>query len=146
MTSVLTLKPVKSLVSCFQRAPRPPAPSVAIQVEENPAATLLHVRGRLTIEQVSAFYDSIEEAVRGDAPRLVVDLTACPFIDSAGIAALVTALQRVRQARQEFALAGLNPQVVSALEMARLLEVFAIRATLAEALTDSPGLGVTGRE
>lgn len=146
MTAVLSLKPVKSLVGHFQRKPRPAVSVPAIQREESSAATILHVHGRLATEQVGVFYDHVEKALERGAPRLVVDLAACPFIDSAGIAALVTALQRVRQARQEFALADLNPQVVTALKMARLLEVFTIHATLAEALTDSPALGIIGRE
>lgn len=138
MTSVLSFKPVKSWVARMQGGPRPLAASAAVRTEETSTATVLHIHGRLTMEQVGSFSESVEEALGGNAPRLVVNLTACPFIDSAGIAALVTALGRARKAGRELILVGLAPQVVSALTMARLVNAFPVCNTLEEALSAPP--------
>ncbi len=138
MTSVLRFMPVKSWVARVQRASHPPAPSTAVRAEELPPATILHVYGRLAIEQVAVFNDYIEEAIRDDVPRLVVNLAACPFIDSAGIAALVTAHGRARNASRKLILVCLAPQVVMALQMASLLKAFCVCSTMEEALSVSP--------
>jgi anti-anti-sigma factor len=135
MTTGLSFKPVKSWVARLQAGPRALGSTTTMQLEEAPAATLLHIQGRLTLEQVSVFYDHVEKAVRAAAPRIVINLTACPFIDSAAIAALLTAFDRARKASKEFVLVGLAPQVVLALEMARLLKAFSVCQTVEEAVS-----------
>jgi len=134
MTPLLRLQPVKVLVERLLRAPRAAAPGLAIRVAEVARATILHLAGQLTLEYVNELRDCVAEAASRPAPALVIDLSACPFIDSAGMAGLVTAFDRARKAGKHFVLVGLCPQVACALELARLLKVLPIAATIEVAL------------
>ena len=58
--------------------------------------------------------------------RLVVDMTAVPYMDSSGVATLVEALQRQRKHKGKMVLCGLQPKVRSIFEIARLDMVFTI--------------------
>ena len=58
--------------------------------------------------------------------RLVIDLSAVPFMDSSGVATLVEALQVQRRGSNKLVLCGLQPKVRSIFEIARLDMVFAI--------------------
>jgi len=58
--------------------------------------------------------------------QLVVDLSGVPYIDSAGLAAVIEAMQEVEAYGGKFALAGLQKTVRSILEMSRLDQIFQI--------------------
>jgi anti-sigma B factor antagonist len=56
------------------------------------------------------------------------------YIDSSGIASLVEALQDARKRGSRFALVSVSEAVHRVLQLARLDKVFAIHASLADAL------------
>ncbi len=58
--------------------------------------------------------------------HVVVDLSGVTFIDSSGLAVLIKAMQDVKEYGGKFALAGINNNVRSIFEMARLDQVFLI--------------------
>jgi hypothetical protein len=58
--------------------------------------------------------------------QLVIDLSGVPYIDSAGLGAVIEAKQKVEAYGGEFALAGLQNTVHSIFEMLRLDQVFSI--------------------
>src|SRR3989440_3088003 len=58
--------------------------------------------------------------------RLVVDLSDVSYIDSAGLAALIQAMQKVEGYGGKFMLAGLQETVRSIFEISRLDQVFQI--------------------
>ena len=66
--------------------------------------------------------------------RLVIDLTAVPFMDSSGVATLVEALQTQRRADRKLILCGLQSKVRSIFEISRLDMVFTITEDLNTAL------------
>ena len=53
------------------------------------AATVLALRGRLTLESFGLLYTRVRSLVTGGARALVLDLSAVSYIDSMGIAELV---------------------------------------------------------
>lgn len=108
---------------------------LVIQQEEKPAALVLHVAGPLTLGEANLLQERLEEAWRGTAARVVVNLAGCPYMDTGGLAVLVTALKRARQAGRGFFLVGLSSQVQSVLQITRLDHAFDIRPTLAAALS-----------
>jgi anti-anti-sigma factor len=75
----------------------------------------------------------IDHAVEEDA-RVIVDLSAVPFIDSSGLGALVAGLKASTLAGSEFALAGLQKQARMIFELTTADQVFAIFPTLDDAL------------
>jgi anti-sigma B factor antagonist len=66
--------------------------------------------------------------------RLVVDLSSVTYIDSAGLAALIAAMQRVEGYGGKFLLAGLQQPIWDIVENMRLDQVFQIFANADAAL------------
>jgi anti-sigma B factor antagonist len=58
--------------------------------------------------------------------QLVVDLSGVSYIDTAGLAAVIEAMQEVEAYGGKFALVGLQKTVRSILEMSRLDQIFSI--------------------
>ena len=54
-------------------------------------------RGRLDTVRALEFRKQVQEVIEGGAKNLVLDLSETPFLDSAGMAVLVSALKQCRQ-------------------------------------------------
>lgn len=58
--------------------------------------------------------------------RLVIDMTAVPYMDSSGVATLVETLQQINARGGKLVLCGLQPKVRSIFQIAKLDTVFRI--------------------
>ncbi|MBL1217537.1 MAG: anti-sigma factor antagonist [Planctomycetes bacterium] len=67
--------------------------------------------------------------------RIVVDLSAVPYMDSSGVATLVEAMQIALRNGTRLVLCGLQDRVRSIFEIARLDSVFTIAGSQEDALT-----------
>lgn len=103
-----------------------PQERFALRMESLAETTVVHVEGRLTVERSEELKKTLKRAKAEPAGRTVVNLADCPFVDSAGLAALVSGLQEAAKTGRGFALAGLSPQLWSLLRMARLDKSFEI--------------------
>ncbi len=70
---------------------------------------------------------------------VILDLAGLEFIDSSGLAALVRARQHARRAGRDLLLAAPQQQVLRMLAITRLIDVFAVHASVHEAA------GIAGR-
>jgi anti-sigma B factor antagonist len=68
----------------------------------------------------------LNEMISKKPSRLVVDLSRVTYIDSSGLAVLIRAMQDVEEYGGRFALAGLDDNVRSIFETARVDQVFLI--------------------
>ena len=68
------------------------------------------------------------------SPRVVVNLTAVKYIDSSGVASLVEGLKVSRDLGSRFVLYGLSPAAREVLELSRLIKVFEVVDSEAQAL------------
>ncbi|MGH9532184.1 MAG: STAS domain-containing protein [Terriglobales bacterium] len=95
-----------------------------------PGQMVLQLDGPLTLNNIFSFQDS----VRADrSAMLIIDLSAVPYIDSAGIGALVAAhVSRQRDGRK-LVLAGTTERVSTALQVTQVAQLFKLFPTLAEA-------------
>jgi anti-sigma B factor antagonist len=105
-----------------------------LQVVATPGARegsrILELKGALTIQTVFGFQD----AVRGEtAPELILDLSSVPFIDSAGLGALVATYVRAKKALRKIAFAGMNTQVKALADMTQLSQLFHTYPTVKDA-------------
>lgn len=73
------------------------------------------------------------------AKRVIVNLERVKYVDSAGVASLVEALKVARDQKSGFALFGLSRSTREVLELTRLVKVFEVHNTEAEALAGVPG-------
>jgi len=97
-------------------------------------AQVLCPKGEIDMARSPVLRKAIADAMKGKPSRLVLDLSAVPYMDSSGLATLVEALQNARKGQIALALCGLTPRVRSILEIARLNTVFTLHETRDAAL------------
>ena len=113
------------------------------QVDEHCAAITL--AGRLDASNAQTVKESLEQLIDGGIIYLVVDLEQVPFIDSAGLAALVSALKATHRVEGNVLLSGVQPQARTVFSLTMLDQVFAIHPDV-EAALDSLGAKSTPSE
>jgi anti-sigma B factor antagonist len=74
-----------------------------VEVSEGEGYTLCRPVGELDAYTVSSFRDAL--AGLAPAQKLVIDLSHVPFLDSAGLGALIAGIRRTREAGGDVALA-----------------------------------------
>ena len=109
-------------------------PDPLLQIEEIPGARegirILRLSGPLTLSNVFGF----QSKVRADKSRaLILDFTAVPVADSAGIGALVGAYVSRQRDHRSLGLVGVNARIHQALEVTRVESFFKFFGTVAEA-------------
>ena len=109
-------------------------------------SNVLPLKGEIDLH-VSRSVTALLNAMIDKKPkRLVVDLSSVTYIDSAGLAALIAAMQRVEGYGGKFLLAGLQEAICDIFERVRLDQVFQVFPTrLLRWLRPNPHLSRTGR-
>jgi anti-sigma B factor antagonist len=102
------------------------------QVDEERATVALV--GRLDASNAQTLKERLEQLIDGGISYLVVDLAQVPFIDSAGLAALVSALKATRRVGGNVMLSGVQPQARTVFSLTMLDQVFAIHPSIEAAL------------
>ena len=87
---------------------------------------VLPLKGEVDLHVSPSVTAALDEMIDTKPERLVVDLSAVTYIDSAGLAALIQAMQKVEGYGGKFRLAGLQETVRSIFEISRLDQVFQI--------------------
>lgn len=87
---------------------------------------LLRVSGELDGTGAELLEARVGAALAASPAAVVLDLGGTTFLDSLGLAALVTARQRVHEAGCTFALRAVGPECMRVLEITRLTDVFTI--------------------
>lgn len=101
-------------------------PSLSAPKLDQHAPNVLPLKGELDLHLLPEITASLDAIIDKRPRRFVVDLSDVSYIDSAGLAALITAMQRVQAYGGQFSLAGLKPTLLSIFKMSRLDEVFQI--------------------
>jgi anti-sigma B factor antagonist len=108
---------------------------MAVTVTDHALGALIAITERLDAHTVPDARDRIDACIAAGSSRLVVDLSGVTFLDSAGLAMLVTALKRTRQADGDVKLVwptSENTQRI--LRLTRFDRVFEISNTAEQAL------------
>jgi len=95
---------------------------------------VISLQGRLEKESSRQLAEAFEQQSKRGVNSLFVDLHRVNFIDSAGIAVLVTGMKQLRAKGGDLGIIGLQPGPRSIFELMALDKVFAIFETEAEAL------------
>lgn len=90
--------------------------------------------GELDAHSVGAFRDELEELA--EARRLLIDLTEVPFLDSAGLNALIGAVRRTRDRGGEIAIACGRPSTERLLRTTGFDRIVTVRSTFDAACAD----------
>ncbi len=96
----------------------------------SPGQRILRLTGPLVMTNLFDF----QAKVRGDTSRaLILDFTHVPYVDSAGIGALVGAYVTHQKDGRTLALVGVSQRVRNALQVTQVEQFFRFFPTLAEA-------------
>jgi anti-sigma B factor antagonist len=91
---------------------------------------ILSLKGSLNIQTIFGF----QSAVRAESsPMVILDFTGVPFIDSAGLGALVGAYVAAQKKPQRMAVVGMNTQVKALVEMTKVSQLIKSFDTIGEA-------------
>lgn len=102
----------------------------SVSSEDEGGATVISVAGELDLSTAP----QLEEHLRGAGASVVVDLSACEFIDSTGIALIVRAAQGGDGDGARIALCGLKQQVLRVLQVAGVEDQIPTKPTRQEAI------------
>ena len=89
-------------------------------------SNVLPLEGEIDLHVSSRVAESLRTMSEQKPARLVVDLSDVTYIDSSGLAVLIEGMQNVEAYGGKFFLAGLQDNVRSIFEIARLDQVFII--------------------
>ncbi len=78
----------------------------------------------------------LETLAREQPKRLILNLSAVPYMDSSAIAVLVESLQKIRKIGGKIYLTNLQPRVKGLLEIARLDAIFVLTGSEEEAMKE----------
>jgi anti-sigma B factor antagonist len=92
------------------------------------------VSGRIVAGELMPLRETIREILARGEDNIVLNLQKVPYIDSAGIGELVTALVGVRRQGGCLRLMSLTPKVREVLDITKLLTVFQVFENEAQAL------------
>ena len=111
---------------------------LAIAVERHENATLVVLRGDLDVATAPDLRECLVKVI-GEGERIVVDLEAVGFLDSAGLGILVGGLKRARTHGGELELVCTSGEVLKPLEITGLDRVFTIHPGRDDALRSGGG-------
>ncbi len=102
-----------------------------IQVETNEDYTLCRPVGELDAYTVSQFRDHLSELAA--VPRLLIDLSEVPFMDSAGLGALIGGIRRNRETGGDVTVACSRSTLTRLLHTTGFDRIVTVTATCEEA-------------
>lgn len=91
--------------------------------------------GDIDLTASPSFRGELKKVLDQRKPRIIIDLTGVPYMDSSGVATLVEAMQLSRKAKIRLVLCCLQDRVRSIFEIAKLEMVFTITPTVDAAAT-----------
>ena len=122
------------------RSASPAAGSLVSSVRIRKAKTGLHrvlsLEGEIDLHVSPRITAELRDLIKQNPEKLVIDLSKVSYIDSSGLAMLISAMQKVEAYRGKLYLAGMQPDIEMIFEMSRLDHAFRIRRDVAEALRE----------
>lgn len=104
-----------------------------IKVEESDNYTICQPTGELDAYTVGQFRDSLSKLA--DQRYLLIDLSHVPFMDSAGLGALIGGIRRAREAGGDVAVACSRPTLTRLLHTTGFDRIVSVTETVEEAVT-----------
>ncbi len=87
---------------------------------------VLPLKGEIDLHVSPAVTESLDAMTERKLERIVIDLSRTTYIDSAGLAALILAMQKVKGFGGRFFLAGMDQTMRSIFHTSRLDQIFHI--------------------
>jgi anti-sigma B factor antagonist len=110
------------------------AKTMTVEQETQDSTVVLTPKGEIDMSHSPSLQKTIAAVQADKPPKVVLDLSAVPYMDSSGIATLVEALQTSMRNKTKLVLCNLSPRVRSAFEISRLIQMFSIAESRDDAL------------
>jgi anti-sigma B factor antagonist len=110
-------------------------PATPVPRQHHP--NVLPLEGEIDLHVSPAVTESLNAMTEEKPERIVIDLSHATYIDSAGLAALILAMQTVQAYGGRFFLTGLHETMRSIFEISRLDQIFQIFPDVDAALAAS---------
>lgn len=95
-----------------------------------PGCRILRLTGPLTLNNLFEF----QSTLRNDPPQaLILDLTAVPYMDSAGMGAIINYFVSTQRHGRKLVVAGVNGRVLELFRMTKVEALLTMKDTVAEA-------------
>ena len=85
---------------------------------------VLPLEGDIDLHVSPVITETLNAMIKKRPERIVIDLSHATYIDSAGVAALISAMQEVKAYGGKFFLSGVQETIRSILEISRLDRIF----------------------
>jgi anti-sigma B factor antagonist len=108
--------------------------ALEIGEREREGVTILALKGRITVGEVSPVREKISDLIAAGHVRIVLDLGQVDYIDSTGLGNLVISFTQVQKAGGALKLVRLNKRNVELLALTRLHTVFEVFAEETDAV------------
>jgi len=125
---------------------RESAVDLDVSVSEHNQVHIVTARGEIDVWTADLLRQSLRDVQSSSQPRVIVDLTEVPFVDSTGIGVLVGALKRARESSGSLHLVVSSPGVLKVLKITSLDQVFPVHTTLADAIDVASSLAPPASE
>ena len=89
---------------------------------------------RPSFNEAETLKEMLSQQVKEGRSKIVVDLSACEFVDSTFLGVLVSTLRKVTKLEGDLRLVGFKPAVKAMFELTRLFRVFETYDDLKEAV------------
>jgi anti-sigma B factor antagonist len=104
-----------------------------IQVEEADGYTICRPAGELDAYTVSRFREALGRLA--SVPKLLIDMSSVPFVDSAGLGALIGGIRRAREAGGDVAVYCNRPTLTRLLHTTGFDRIVTVAESLDEAVS-----------
>jgi anti-sigma B factor antagonist len=105
-------------------------PSLEIQVAARPSGgRIVSLRGPVTLETLF----ELQNTLRQEQSDLIIDLAGVPYMDSAGLGAILTAYASCQRHQHKFALANVPQRVMVLLQLTKVDTLLPIFDSIADA-------------
>ena len=106
-----------------------------LDIVESASGNVIRVTGDIDMGSSPKLREQVMRLLRTHSgTRLVINLEGVAYMDSSGVASLIEGLRAARKSHAELKLACLNEGPREVLELTRLLDLFDVRETEADAL------------
>jgi anti-anti-sigma factor len=110
--------------------------------EQHGEVTIVRVReAKLTYPILSSFFSEVRQQVEGGARKMVIDLAAVSYLDSASIGCLMDVHRLLQEKGGALRLSGLQPRVETMISMTGVHKIVPLHREEEDALA---GFGVRG--
>ena len=107
-----------------------------VEIRKSQDVVIVDLKGKLTLGLGDVILrETIDELLAEEWKKILLNLSEVSFVDSAGIGELVSGLRTARRFGASLRIMNANERVQSTLYIARLLPIFEIYETEAEALS-----------